>query len=174
MAKTECSEKVEAWNKDKMVLMQLPQPDPVGHVYLHKLDFLLHRNFTSWILKLYSDLRKYDSWDQGATVMAANALWRHFSLNMNRLFPQQTSSKHKARCFAIFYFSFSVRRSIVGVAFFLFFCLLLTSRRDAELPQKVWPASWYPSTRYWSTQRAWRAGVLLFVMEASQRGYKQK
>lgn len=70
------------------------------------------------ILKFNAEPRKHHSRDQGAVVTAVNSLWCHFSLNANRLFPQQTSTEDKARCFPIFHVSFCVNGSIVGFPLF--------------------------------------------------------
>lgn len=49
--------------------------------------------------------------------MATKAWWRHFSLNLNRLFPQQTCSKPKARCSRIFHVTSRVSGRTRGLSF---------------------------------------------------------
>jgi len=114
------------------------RPSSVGNLYLSKLDFLLHSTLASKILKLHSDLRKSNSWDQVARVITTNAFLCHFSLNMNRLFPQQTQSKHETRCSPIFHVSSSLSGRITGL-FLPLSLLLLAITWGWWLPRKGWP-----------------------------------
>lgn len=112
-----------------------------------------------------------------ARVITTNAFLCHFSLNMSRLFPQQTEIKRETRCFPIFHISSSLGGRITG----LFLSLSLSSFSDhlRLMTATEWPG----------ILKAWRLmnmsnnlvymehvrGIfVLLIMQVFSSGYKIK